>query len=211
MRCGADARGSEAVLFAFDLIEHDGDDLRDLPLIERANQLICFFGFLLPRVARCSLADRRKCSAICLIKYASRWVGTLIEMIISLVILRCSLSLLACLPPVPLLHRLTSIVPRVSHRNPLRTAFSAATSSPCTIQNIAGFRTSRRALVGAAPAAEGLALSKHLRQRMFALSRRVEQDHLDGAVRVRGARGRPKRIRAGRHRVEAGGCALSFR
>ena len=24
-------RGSEAVLFAFDLIEHDGDDLRDLP------------------------------------------------------------------------------------------------------------------------------------------------------------------------------------
>ena len=28
-------RGSEAVLFAFDLIEHDGDDLRDLPLIER--------------------------------------------------------------------------------------------------------------------------------------------------------------------------------
>jgi hypothetical protein len=24
-----------AVLFAFDLIEHDGDDLRDLPLIER--------------------------------------------------------------------------------------------------------------------------------------------------------------------------------
>jgi bifunctional non-homologous end joining protein LigD len=28
-------RGHEAVLFAFDLIEHDGDDLRDLPLIER--------------------------------------------------------------------------------------------------------------------------------------------------------------------------------
>ena len=66
-------------------------------------------------------------------------------------------------------------------------------------------------MVGAPPAAEGLALSKHLRQRMFALSRRVEQDHLDGAVRVRGARGRPMRIRAGRHRVEAGGCALSFR
>jgi ATP-dependent DNA ligase len=28
-------RGSEAVLFAFDLVEHDGDDLRRLPLIER--------------------------------------------------------------------------------------------------------------------------------------------------------------------------------
>jgi bifunctional non-homologous end joining protein LigD len=28
-------RGHEAVLFAFDLIEHDGDDLRGLPLIER--------------------------------------------------------------------------------------------------------------------------------------------------------------------------------
>ena len=27
-------RGSEAVMYAFDLIEHDGDDLRDLPLIE---------------------------------------------------------------------------------------------------------------------------------------------------------------------------------
>ena len=26
-------RGQEAVLYAFDLIEHDGDDLRDLPLI----------------------------------------------------------------------------------------------------------------------------------------------------------------------------------
>ena len=26
-------RGHEAVLFAFDLIEHDGDDLRDLPLM----------------------------------------------------------------------------------------------------------------------------------------------------------------------------------
>ena len=32
-------RGSEAVLFAFDLIEHDGDDLRDLPLIERKRRL----------------------------------------------------------------------------------------------------------------------------------------------------------------------------
>jgi ATP-dependent DNA ligase len=28
-------RGSDAVLFAFDLIEHDGNDLRDLPLIDR--------------------------------------------------------------------------------------------------------------------------------------------------------------------------------
>ena len=28
-------RGHEVVLFAFDLIEHDGDDLRDLPLVDR--------------------------------------------------------------------------------------------------------------------------------------------------------------------------------
>ena len=35
MRCGADAKGHEAMLFAFDLIEHDGEDLRDLPLIDR--------------------------------------------------------------------------------------------------------------------------------------------------------------------------------
>src|SRR4029077_4808631 len=28
-------RGSDAVLYAFDLIEHDGKDLRDLPLIDR--------------------------------------------------------------------------------------------------------------------------------------------------------------------------------
>ena len=32
-------RGHEVVLFAFDLIEHDGSDLRDLPLIERKRQL----------------------------------------------------------------------------------------------------------------------------------------------------------------------------
>ena len=32
-------RGSEAVLFAFDLIEQDGNDLRDLPLIERKRRL----------------------------------------------------------------------------------------------------------------------------------------------------------------------------
>ena len=39
MRCGAKRRGHEAVLYAFDLIEHDGDDLRDLPLIERKRRL----------------------------------------------------------------------------------------------------------------------------------------------------------------------------
>ena len=32
-------RGHEAVLFAFDLIEHDGGDLRDLPLIDRKRRL----------------------------------------------------------------------------------------------------------------------------------------------------------------------------
>jgi bifunctional non-homologous end joining protein LigD len=32
-------RGHEAALYAFDLIEHDGDDLRDLPLIERKRRL----------------------------------------------------------------------------------------------------------------------------------------------------------------------------
>ena len=37
MRCGAG--GHEALLYAFDLIEHDGDDLRDLPLIERKRRL----------------------------------------------------------------------------------------------------------------------------------------------------------------------------
>ena len=31
--------GHEAVLFAFDLLEHDGSDLRDLPLIERKRRL----------------------------------------------------------------------------------------------------------------------------------------------------------------------------
>jgi bifunctional non-homologous end joining protein LigD len=36
--------GHEAVLFAFDLIEHDGDDLRDLPLIERKRRLARLFG-----------------------------------------------------------------------------------------------------------------------------------------------------------------------
>jgi len=32
-------RGHEAVLFAFDLIEHDGTDVRELPLIERKRRL----------------------------------------------------------------------------------------------------------------------------------------------------------------------------
>ena len=32
-------RGHEAVLYAFDLIERDGEDLRDLPLIERKRRL----------------------------------------------------------------------------------------------------------------------------------------------------------------------------
>ena len=40
MRCGANA----AVLFAFDLIEHDGDDLRDLPLIDRKRRLAKLIG-----------------------------------------------------------------------------------------------------------------------------------------------------------------------
>src|SRR5882757_1736457 len=37
-------RGHEAVLFAFDLIEHDGDDLRGLPLIERKRRLAKLIG-----------------------------------------------------------------------------------------------------------------------------------------------------------------------
>src|SRR5258708_5787424 len=37
-------RGHEAVLFAFDLIEHDGNDLRDLPLIERKWRLFKLIG-----------------------------------------------------------------------------------------------------------------------------------------------------------------------
>jgi len=32
------------VLFAFDLIDHDGDDLRDLPLIERKRRLARLIG-----------------------------------------------------------------------------------------------------------------------------------------------------------------------
>ena len=37
-------RGHEAVLVAFDLIEHDGEDLRDLPLIERKRRLARLIG-----------------------------------------------------------------------------------------------------------------------------------------------------------------------
>ena len=37
-------RGHEAVLYAFDLIEHDGDDLRDLPLIKRKRRLARLIG-----------------------------------------------------------------------------------------------------------------------------------------------------------------------
>jgi len=33
------SRGYEAELYAFDLIEHDGDDMRDLPLNERMRRL----------------------------------------------------------------------------------------------------------------------------------------------------------------------------
>ena len=53
-------RGHEAVLFAFDLIEHDGDDLRDLPLIERKRRLAKLLG----------KAKRRA------IRYASIWQVT---------------------------------------------------------------------------------------------------------------------------------------
>jgi bifunctional non-homologous end joining protein LigD len=42
MRGGADA--GAAVLFAFDLIEHDGDDLRDQSLIERKRRLAKLIG-----------------------------------------------------------------------------------------------------------------------------------------------------------------------
>ena len=37
-------RGHEAVLVAFDLIERDGEDLRDLPLIERKRRLARLIG-----------------------------------------------------------------------------------------------------------------------------------------------------------------------
>ena len=44
MRCGADAGAMRRCLYAFDLIEHDGDDLRDLPLIERKRRLARLIG-----------------------------------------------------------------------------------------------------------------------------------------------------------------------
>jgi len=37
-------RGHEALLFAFDLLQHDGADLRDLPLIERKRRLSKLIG-----------------------------------------------------------------------------------------------------------------------------------------------------------------------
>ena len=37
-------RGPEAVLYAFDLLEHNGADLRDLPLIERKQRLARLLG-----------------------------------------------------------------------------------------------------------------------------------------------------------------------
>ena len=37
-------RGHEAVLFAFDLLQHDGADLRDMPLIERKRRLAQLLG-----------------------------------------------------------------------------------------------------------------------------------------------------------------------
>ena len=37
-------RGPEAVLYAFDLLQHDGADLRDLPLIERKRRLARLLG-----------------------------------------------------------------------------------------------------------------------------------------------------------------------
>jgi bifunctional non-homologous end joining protein LigD len=45
-------RGREAVLFAFDLIEHDGADLRDLPLIERKRRLARLIGKSMRRSIR---------------------------------------------------------------------------------------------------------------------------------------------------------------
>jgi ATP-dependent DNA ligase len=46
--------GKEAVLFAFDLIEHDGDDLRDLPLIDRKRRLARLIGRAKRRAIRFS-------------------------------------------------------------------------------------------------------------------------------------------------------------
>jgi bifunctional non-homologous end joining protein LigD len=45
-------RGHEAVLFAFDLVGHDGDDLCDLPLIERKRRLARLIGKAKQRAIR---------------------------------------------------------------------------------------------------------------------------------------------------------------
>ena len=47
-------RGHEAVLYAFDLIEHDGDDLRDGPLIKRKRRLAKLVGKAKPSAIRFS-------------------------------------------------------------------------------------------------------------------------------------------------------------
>jgi ATP-dependent DNA ligase len=47
-------RSHEAVLYAFDLIELDGDDLRSLPLIERKRRLARLIGKARPRAIRYS-------------------------------------------------------------------------------------------------------------------------------------------------------------
>jgi bifunctional non-homologous end joining protein LigD len=47
-------RGHEAILFAFDLIEQDGVDLRDLPLIERKRRLAKLIGKTKRRAIRLS-------------------------------------------------------------------------------------------------------------------------------------------------------------
>ena len=60
--------GPEAVLYAFDLLEHNGADLRDLPLIERKQRLARLLG----RVKRQAICfnehmadDGRTCQARC--------------------------------------------------------------------------------------------------------------------------------------------------
>ena len=40
------------MLYAFDLLEHDGDDLRDLPLIERKQRLARLLGLATRQVIR---------------------------------------------------------------------------------------------------------------------------------------------------------------
>ena len=52
MRCGTDAGGPEAVLYAFDLLEHNGVDLRDLPLLERKQRLAGLLGGVKRQIIR---------------------------------------------------------------------------------------------------------------------------------------------------------------